>query len=329
MGKLQEFTSLKEKQRSFCNHEIFQIDTKNQFDDWFDQIVSQKAENRTNFIFRGMKEAKHKLYTSSQRQWIQNDMKDWRGADYFSFINSLVQKAKNYHLIKKVFDTYGYSLIQREFPILSILQHYGAPTPLMDWTYNVNVALFFGTEGLLSGYGGRGNINNYFSIYCIDKALYKNEFLNIRDFTLKQSKSFMDFKDWKEDSRSPNKNNIFYISDFDNGNSGIVPTTARITIVNDKHLTSIYNQNIIPQEGLFIFNPFSDKSIDQVFNIEKHSEGSNLVLGPFDCINIRKDLSDYIRRRIKYNSKIENSFIYPHLYNDAKVILNDTLNSFV
>lgn len=26
-------------------------------------------------------------------------------------------------------------------PILSILQHYGAPTPLMDWSYNPDVAL--------------------------------------------------------------------------------------------------------------------------------------------------------------------------------------------
>ncbi len=329
MGKLLEFSSLKEKKVFFRNHEQFQIDTNSQFDDWFDKLISQKADNRTNYIFRGMKEAKHRLFTSAQRMWIQNDMKNWSGGGYFNFINTIVQKAKSHPLINKVFDTYDYSKIEREFPILSILQHYGAPTPLMDWTYNVNVALFFGTESLSSGYGGEGNINNYLSIYYIDKSSYKNEFINIREFDLKQSKSFMDFKDWSEDPKNPNKNNIFYISDFDNGNSGSVPASSKINIVKEKYLTSIFNQNIIPQEGLFIFNPFSNKSIDQVFNIKKHSEGSNLVLGPFDCINIRKDLSDYVRRRIKHYSHIDHSFIYPHLYDDAKAITNNTLNSFI
>ena len=329
MGELIEFTSLKEKQGSFRNHEKFQIDTRNQFDDWFDQIVVQKAENRTNFIFRGMKEAKHKLYTSAQRIWLQNDMENWRGGDYFTFINQLIQKTKEYPLIEKVFNTYGYTDRQREIPILSILQHYGAPTPLMDWTYNVNVALFFGTESVIGGNGGNGNISNYFSIYSIDKSIYLNELLNIRDFDRQRTLCFLDYKDMTENPQVPNKNNVFYISDFDSGNSGFPTRTASISILKDYQLTSIYNQNIIPQEGLFIFNPFSKKSIDEVFNIEKHSVGSNLVLGPFDCVNIKKDLSDYIRRRIKQYKHIENSFIYPHLYDDAKIITNKTLNDYI
>ena len=35
----------------------------------------------------------------------------------------------------------------------------------------------------------------------------------------------------------------------------------------NKPMTSIYNQNIIPQEGLFIFNPFSEKTLEEIYTI--------------------------------------------------------------
>ena len=60
----------------------------------------------------------------------------------------MVQNAKNSPLINKVFDLYNYSQSRREFPILSLLQHYGAPTPLMDWTYNKYVALHFAVKNV-------------------------------------------------------------------------------------------------------------------------------------------------------------------------------------
>jgi hypothetical protein len=139
----------------------------------------------------------------------------------------------------------------------------------------------------------------------------------------------MSFKDWSDSPSNYNKNGIFYISDFDDGNAFNVFQHNSIRLRASRPMTSVYNQNIIPQEGLFIFNPFSDKPIDEVFNVDADSEGSNLSLHPFACINIKKDLSDYVRRRIKNHSNIDHSFIYPHLYDDAKIILNSTLNGFV
>lgn len=327
MGKLKEFESLEEKRGYFSKSDFYNIDSKNKFDEWFEAIVNMKEEARTNFIFRGMKEAKHKLYTSAQRIWIQNDMDSWSGRSYMEFIDSFVQSAKRHPLINKVFDTYRYTDSQREFPILSILQHYGAPTPLMDWSYNINVALFFATETINGGHGN-GYIDNYFSIYVINKAQYINEFISLRDFDELLTSNIMSFRDWGDDTH-PNSNGIFYISDFDTGNSAGVTPLSKIAINRSKSLTSIYNQNIIPQEGLFIFNPFATKPIDEVFNVKEHSEGSNLVLSPFNCFNIKKDLADYVRRRIKKHADIDRSFIYPHLYDDVKTITNITINSFV
>ena len=217
MAKLEAFESLDVKKNSFRAHDHFIIDTKNDFDLWFNNIIAIKAEERTNFIFRGMKEAKHKLYTSGQRQWLENDMTEWAGMTYLNFIYELVNHARNHPLLEKVFDVYNYSATQREFPILSILQHYGGPTPLMDWTYNINVALFFATENLSGGHG-TNSIDNYFSIYFINKSHYKNELLNLLEIDPTGISGIKSFNDWTDDPKNPNKNGILYISDFDEGN---------------------------------------------------------------------------------------------------------------
>ena len=343
MGKLKIFESWEEKKNSFENQSHFKIDTKQQFDDWFSFYTSDiKEKKKTDFIYRGMGDARYKLYTSAQRTWIQNDMKEWNNPRKFlQFVNDLIQKSKDYPLIKKVFDLYKYSDEEREFPILSILQHYWASTPLMDWTYNLNVALFFATENIQGGNGAQ-DLQDYFSIYRIDKSKYRNEFLNIRDFASPGQKiefegqtfpipdipSFASFFDFGDASNNSNKNGIFYISDFDEGNAYGTTPNSFIQIIDGKAVTSIYNQNIIPQEGLFIFNPFSEKTIDDVFNVNLQKSGWNLQLTPFSCFNIKKDLADYIRRHIKMTYNIDKSFIYPHLYDDAKQIMNNVLNVY-
>jgi hypothetical protein len=328
MGKLLSFSSLKDKQEHFSNKRFYEINTKTEFDEWFHYYTSEKSEGkRSDFIFRGMSDARFKLYTSAQREWIQNDMEEWANGKYLQFVDDMIQGAKKYPLIKKVFDVYGYSDTEREFPILSILQHYWAPTPLMDWTYNINVALFFATENLSSG-NGNGDISNYFSIYRINKSKYRNELLNIRDILNDELPSFETFSDLGERPNEPNSNTIFYISDFDESNAYGTTPQSDIKILKGATATSIYNQNIIPQEGLFIFNPFSQKTIDEIFNVDLTQDGWNLALTPFSCFNIKKDLAEYVRRHIKQTFNIGKSFIYPTLYDDAKEIRNLVLNEY-
>ncbi len=328
--KLKTFESLAAKKKLFRETEFFVIDDKKSFDRWFDQIVSLKHETRTDFIFRGMKDANHKLYTSAQRKWLETDMSEWARGNFLDFVSELVDNAKQYPLIRKVFDIYDYSNTKREFPILSILQHYGAPTPLMDWTHNINVALFFATEKIGSGYGNDQHIENYFSIYSIEKKQYRQEFLHLLDFDKTLVTGISSYNDWENQrDKNPNGNMIFYISDFDLSNRYGAPGYPSIKIQTSTPITSVYNQNIIPQEGIFIFNPYSEKTIDEIFNVIPHSDGSNLVLGPFSCFNIKKDLAEYVRRRINQVQNIDSGFIYPDLRNDVRKITESTLNSYV
>lgn len=338
MADLPEYKNLDSKANFFSNGDStsFVLNTKNQLDKWFQDVElvedQESKVDATALIYRGMKEAKYKILSSAQRLWIMNEMSQWSSKSYMDFINDLVTNANKNALISKVFDLYNYSITDREFPILSLLQHYGAPTPLMDWSYNQNVAFFFATEELHQKKKPKQKIDNYFSIYRINKRKYKEEFLNVTDiFPGTRYPQINSFSDFGDKLNNANSNSIFYISDFERpGESkGSKKPYGKLIIRTSKPYTSIYNQNIIPQEGLFIFNPFSTKTLEEIFNVDQNKEGWNHALTSFECFNIHKDLAEYLRRKIDVRYKINKGFIYPILNTEAKKIKNATLNGLV
>lgn len=336
MADLPQYLSLEEKRAFFSNgnKESFIINNKQALDKWFKDVQEEEQQltniDATAWIYRGMSEAKHKLLTSSQRMWITTEMSQWSNKSYIEFISSLVEEANRNPIINKVFDLYSYSRIEREFPILSLLQHYGAPTPLMDWTYNNNVAFFFATEGLIKWQSPTDLIDQYFSIYRINKNEYKNELLNVIDyFSEEQYPAIESFRDLDDDIKNGANNFIFYVSDFERKGESKSTTKpfGRLRIRTRKPMTTTYNQNIIPQEGLFIFNPFKSRTLEEIFNTKLDKEGWNLMLTPFDCYNVRKDLSEYLRRKIHVKYSINNGFVYPHMIEEARLIKESTLNN--
>jgi hypothetical protein len=321
MAALKNFNSLESKGTFFSPNDFYIIDTKEQFDSWFERYnPDNKYGNRINYIYRGMTDASYRLYTSAQRVWISNDMSEWVNGGYFGYISELLRQAKKNVLLAKVFDVYDYDSDEREMPLLSILQHYGTPTPLMDWTYNINVALFFATENVKTGLG-TGKIENYFSIYFVNKSKHEQFFFNSFKVEKKKHPSLQKIK---QNKAIYNNDILYYISDFEiatyNKNTG-----SRFKVNERDPVTTIYNQNIIPQEGLFIFNPDADRPIDDFFKNGDDTNSSNLLNLPFACFNIKKDLADYVRRRIKNTVKIDKSFIYPALREEAKEINEKTL----
>jgi len=261
-----------------------------------------------NYFFRGTSDASYKLYNSAQRIWITTEIDTWnKKLKYEDFLDRLLTKAKEEPLFRRVFEFYKFAENRKDFPLLSILQHYNAFTPLIDWTYDLNVALFFGTEGVVSK-NSSNKIENYFSIYIINKNVTGiqslSKFDEMRAPSLKRIFNLVRKKD-------EGVKQLFYLSDHEDNKSG-------------KPLTTIFNQNIIPQKGLFIFNPSPTKPLEEYF--EKGPEASP-EFAPFMCYNIRKDLAEYIRRKIAEKG-ITKGLIYPEVINCSTKAKENTLNSY-
>ena len=336
MAQIPIYKDLIEKKTLFDNEDFFIINTKADLDRWFRFYSSDfKRENAVDFIFRGISEAKYKLYTSAQRLWITDNMNQWKNEySYKDFIENMIIKAKANPLLKKIFDLYDYSDEDRDFPIICLLQHYGAPSPVLDWTYNIDCAVFFATDNVIRNPKVKTNsIENYISIYSIHKKelTRQGELLNLNDISEKNYPSFNSIRNLGNED-NPNSNTLFILSDFEKSiheNNLLEFENRKLKVRSTKPMTSVFNQNIIAQEGLLMYNPFQDRPIEQLFNVNPLGEGQNLHLKPFKCFNIHKDLTEYLRRLIENKKGIKKSYVYPHLYDDAKAVKEAVLNSLV
>lgn len=337
MSQLPVYSTLDEKSRVFQSSSYFIINTVEEFDRWYKEITNKQdhasklvikdsqsetdAEdnvyNHYPFIFRGVGDAKYKIFSSAQRDWNINDMSQWAKKSYLEFVNDLIKQASGLPLLSKVFKYYKLHHKQTDFPTLSILQHYGAPTPLIDFTYNLDVALYFSTE-FCQPSTSSNILDHYFSVNIIDRHIQdKNEFLNLFQFNgggFPTLESFYDFQ--------YNQNSIFYITDFENR----YPRRNSRGFQDQRPLTILFNQRIIPQEGLFVFNASPSIPLEDCFDMQLGN--SNLNLKQMQCVNIRKDLSDYVRRKIKI-SNIDKFYIYPELENYTKSVKTDVLNNLL
>jgi FRG domain len=324
--------------KSSAHYKDNKIDDTQMFDRWYKDFTRpyQHPKAKFDFFFRGMKEARHKLFNSAQREWLVNNVDKWgKTKNYLGFIKAMIKEAKQQKIFEKVLAYHQINYDnEADFPILSILQHYGAPTPLMDWSYNLDVALYFATEEVNTAAAAE-NINGYFSIYVIKKTSQSGGLKNIFEYS---KRAFPNLGHFHNNKFSPNSRSNFvcYISDFED-NKQKAPTLktnipSQQNARQQRPLTTYYNHNIIPQEGFFVFNPYPDKPLEECF-----SEGSrktatesmgNLNLAPFMCYNIRKDLADYIRRKIKFQG-ISNAYIYPDLENFAEIVKENVKNALI
>src|SRR5690606_31353457 len=133
--------------------------------------------------------------------------------------------------------------------------------PLMDWSYDINVALYFATENVRPS-ESKNPIERYFSIYHINKSKHiYNHPVPLNNILEQNRGSFPLIRSFDKGQQINQTSTILYfLTDFEKSKPK--------TFEDERPLTLLYNQNIIPQKGLFVFNPDEDKPLENYFYTE-------------------------------------------------------------
>ncbi|MBI9038347.1 MAG: FRG domain-containing protein [Bacteroidales bacterium] len=323
---ISQYSSLLQKTNNF---DQINIDTFEQFDNIYDEF-----KDKTNTLFRGQKEAKWRLYSKLQRHWITDKLFESQNS-YETLIENLVE------IGKKEYETQIIDIIKthhidclNSISVLGYLQHHGCPTPLLDWTYTFQNALFFGLDGLILN-KTTIEIEDYFSIYYIDENHFEGGNLRIimengmseieKPMLLKLIAEIA--KD--EPTRKEMEEHFAGRKLFDREKilgSGLINHMTKIeNIINypvayfsDKDINSGIlfslnnSKNILNQQGVFTWNSDSSKPLEMVgeeqFFSENDKKESNYRF--CSCLNINKNLSKYIRKKLD-SDQITKELIYP------------------
>ncbi len=327
MGKIKFYQTLDEKQNFFNNDlqynevRFYRIDQAFEFNDWYNEITVglDKAKVQSNYstFFRGVNEAKYKLYNSAQRFWIQNNLMQLESLSqpisYLQMIQNMVNKAKEVKLLQQVFQYYNITPEQMDFPLLSILQHYKAPTPLMDWTYDLNIALFFAIMDIKKS-DQENVIDDYISVYKLDKNIHSSFLKNNLNYL---SANIFPSVSWLGEILQ-REQSVIYISDFE------IAEFENTEIGKIKPITTYYNLNILAQKGVFVFNPSEQIPLEEFASLDSSSDEDSRIF----CYNICKDLSELIKYKISKEG-VNSEFLFPNLEQYSRRILDDYLKFVV
>ena len=333
---LETYGSLEEKEKFFGNEENMvyykRVDTSKKLKEALKKIEEIRAGWATNLVLviRGVSEAKYKIYTSAQREWMTNEW--WlQGITFPEFVGRLLDHIKT-DFIKKYFQSMGVSI--NHLLLLSFLQHYRAPSPLLDFTTDPNVALFFALEHMQGISHGSQDIENYFSIYTI--LMDKSRSLDIR-FSYALEKIMQERREDKKNGQPYNNETaatfglaevLNWLPNKDFRGSGLCKQPILfLTNPSDTHpgmpsYLSWSNPNIIAQKGCFLLNTHEKQPLEKRFLEEKEREELNYAA--LYCLDIHKSLAPYIREKYLKSKGITKESLFP----DFNAIANEAYEAF-
>lgn len=296
-----EYHNLDEKKEFFTQ---IKIKTEKDFKKLFEVLLPQKEKK--GGVWRGLRESRWKLYNTFQ---IDNLKSKTPTQNVIKFIDKLVEKLNIWDkrdVIGKYFKNYGIKSVPI-FAKLSILRHNKVPSPLLDWTRNPRVALYFATLDQNST-SDEDRIDNYFSIYFLDRehsCVKTNTKTGTEFFTSNNPKIILKrLMAFKRFSISKDKINR-YFNDERYIYDDILNHPIQRIDDSENELVNHYtmsNYNITAQEGLFILNAYPFMPLEEaIFNriYEQHANKTHKVniqieraiptnLENFICFDIHK-----------------------------------------
>ncbi|SIQ34067.1 FRG domain-containing protein [Mucilaginibacter lappiensis] len=333
---LSEYETLYQKSHFFNQ---INIDTEHEFNEVFTKYTSTD-----NILFRGLNEAKYRLYSSLQRFWISNKLVQ-QEVTYEAFLKDLIENAKdvNLNVLRKHLENSGFDY-DNDVAVLSFLQHYSCPTPLLDWTYNFGVSLYFATQNVTLPTKAP-EINNYLCVYYLEEEHLEGSSLNhIVQVGLTQQKEHFkqqivaEFADNGLSSEQIEKIcteefiELVILKEYGAGTINFMTKVDRlinspILYFSDAKRDSLIryclqnNMNIINQQGVFTWNAHPTKPLENIANAEYQTDDNDYKFSK--CINIHKNLVPYIKDKI-IKAGITKEFVFPDSYEIANTSFERT-----
>lgn len=288
---MDSYNTFEEKNEKFAENE--RIDTPEQFETMIQKLTDLRKKSKVRCVFRGICEAKYKLFTSLQREWLTMDMSTVsNGKTPSHYVECMISTLKDRNnALMKYFRALDVSV--NDWLLLAFLQHYGAPSPLLDFSRDFIPALYFMCLGMKQDYSNNP-IDHYASlVYYQTVEICANGYeklgttaWNSWDVNGRPNlKKVVDRDKFVEQHLSFGKvmaNKDIEVITSDEGKTQIKKSK-------ESYVTSfpIGNLNMVSQTGEFVCNLSEDKPLEDLFVSRK---GIPLI----HCFNIHKSLFEYI-----------------------------------
>lgn len=301
MSNIPKYTTFEEKGNHF---NIIRIDTIEDFRKIYEEHQQSQG------IYRGIESSSFKIFSSKQRVLFEEGV---RSQDYLSLLknNRCIQEYFKLAMIPKT-----------ELSYYSLLQHYGKPTPLIDFTRNFSKALFFPLENIdisiCATDISTGDIGNYFSIFFISNSNLdlldtSGQFEGAVKINELANNLFKGYEDYSEDSTLQHTEEI-------------VGELTREVFLLESHsryqsfIDIRNNPRIIMQEGVFICNNYRED------NLKPLEESLKLFLEEESGLNKYSVWDEMDRNRPDIQENIQE---YEHYIDNVKASQRRLCNNII
>jgi hypothetical protein len=248
----------------------------------FESLISSLMEshNRNKLKWRGMHEANLKLSNSCQRYYsrvMNNDSSEI----YFEFVRNLVNYVSNWnkYTIQRYLESQN---IENDIvAIMTLMQHFGFPTPLLDFSDDPLIALYFSSMPSLFD-EDEEDIKNYSSLYSIDTTI----------------ESLKEFNEKYRINKTP------YSDQF----APIFSTSLLLISKDTQEFQLGTNFNITNQEGSFIYFNDPVRPLEDILASIPETKSS------LKCYHIHKRFNSEIRTFLEKGYGITQDYVFPNPY---------------